>query len=207
MRPLQVLPLLLAHILAFSFDAVASEVLDPIQLLERVEKTINPARLDCSSEMSEGIKRCDSSRGNFPSTFSAHEMDDLIGKFKRISEFESQQFFVGGETTTGIYSALSNISIYIGGKDTGGHLNHDGMLALLCHEIGHRLGKWPSIYLNMAADGQADYWAASRCLPKVFANDDNVSIVKNLKVPAIIQKKCSKSYLDSGAQALCQGLL
>lgn len=55
-------------------------------------------------------------------------------------------------------------------------LNQNHMYKVLCHELGHVLGGAPYIEVNlddsseMSTEGQADYFAASKCLKRIFAN-------------------------------------
>lgn len=58
----------------------------------------------------------------------------------------------------------------------------DELRFLMCHELGHIMGGPP--YMNFvghdglqsSAEGQADYFATSSCLPSLFAQDDNERI-------------------------------
>ncbi|MDO9184154.1 MAG: hypothetical protein Q7U04_17200, partial [Bacteriovorax sp.] len=54
-------------------------------------------------------------------------------------------------------------------------MTRDGFLLLVCHEIGHHLGGAPKILRGnsglkswSSAEGQADYYATTKCLPKFF---------------------------------------
>jgi hypothetical protein len=54
-------------------------------------------------------------------------------------------------------------------------MTRDGFLLLVCHEIGHHLGGAPKILRGnsglkswSSAEGQADYYATSKCLPLFF---------------------------------------
>ncbi len=57
----------------------------------------------------------------------------------------------------------------------------DGFLLLICHELGHHLGGAPKILRGnsglrswSSAEGQADYYATSKCLPRFFNKIDGV---------------------------------
>ena len=54
-------------------------------------------------------------------------------------------------------------------------MTKDGFLLLVCHEIGHHLGGAPKILRGTSglrgwssAEGQADYYATTKCLPQFF---------------------------------------
>ncbi|EQC45544.1 hypothetical protein [Bacteriovorax sp. Seq25_V] len=64
----------------------------------------------------------------------------------------------------------------------------DGLLLMLCHELGHHYGGAPKIFRGntdrrswSSAEGQADYFATSKCMPKIIEQDDS-------QVPESVQK-------------------
>jgi len=121
-------------------------------------------------------------------------------KFDFLNEHDSplRAFYINYFVHEGY--GLSTISIY--GLDGGGYLSGDGLLALACHEFGHRMGGWPGVPFE-AIEGQADYFAASRCLPLVFWSDDNQAIIKTMKIPLTVKSKCESVHLDKNRQAIC----
>lgn len=59
-------------------------------------------------------------------------------------------------------------------------MTKDGLQLLACHEIGHHLGGAPKIPRGTSglrgwssAEGQADYFATTKCLPVLFKNDND----------------------------------
>lgn len=82
----------------------------------------------------------------------------------------------------------------------------DSFALVLCHEFGHHLGGSPTYTgSDMASEGQADYFAASKCMRRVFNEEDNVSIVRGLNVPSSVATRCQKSFpRDSNESAICQ---
>ncbi|MFI5348539.1 MAG: hypothetical protein ACHQ2Z_03260 [Elusimicrobiota bacterium] len=87
-------------------------------------------------------------------------------------------------------------------------ITQDGMALVACHEMGHHLGGAPKYGggNDWAADeGEADYYANSKCLHRFFG-DSKTSSFTRMKVTddaALIAAACSKSYKTSGEQALC----
>lgn len=86
---------------------------------------------------------------------------------------------------------------------TGGLARHetitsDGLSLVVCHEIGHHIGGAPKKKMGWnpwsSTEGQADYFAALKCLRRVFLNDDNAKIVKTMKAPAALKRACLKSH-------------
>lgn len=56
-------------------------------------------------------------------------------------------------------------------------ITRDGILLVACHEIGHHLGGAPKSFRGTStlrgwssAEGQADYFATTKCLPRVFSD-------------------------------------
>lgn len=98
------------------------------------------------------------------------------------------------------------IEIY-GGFARHPHVTSDSFVLVLCHELGHFVGGFPSPYgvheRHMTAEGQADYYATAKCLRKVFENDDNAAIVAARKVPGTLRKLCEVNYHDQQEAALC----
>jgi len=90
-------------------------------------------------------------------------------------------------------------------------ITQDGFSLVVCHEIGHHIGGSPKKVTGSSGgggwwggqtsqsvswasnEGQADYWAALKCLRKSFLNDDNAAIIAKMDVPAIVKAECSKA--------------
>jgi hypothetical protein len=80
-------------------------------------------------------------------------------------------------------------------------MTSDGMLAVLCHEVGHFMGGAPKIHRGntdllswSSAEGEADYFAAAKCLKDLFSDDqENEAVI--LALPAerqrVLGEKCS----------------
>lgn len=91
----------------------------------------------------------------------------------------------------------------------------DGFEAVICHEIGHHLGGAVKYPFNAASEnnwasseGQADYFATSKCLKKVFAADlaktlafyNRVSLTKDEE---FAKKQCEVVYKSESEAAIC----
>jgi len=64
-----------------------------------------------------------------------------------------------------------------GGLARHPQMTKDGFLLLVCHELGHHLGGAPKILRGnsglrgwSSAEGQADYYASTKCLPRFFTS-------------------------------------
>jgi hypothetical protein len=84
-----------------------------------------------------------------------------------------------------------------GGLARHPRMTKDGFLLLVCHELGHHLGGAPKILRGnsglrswSSAEGQADYYAVTKCLPLLFqtGNENNNIDTEN---SGIALSKCS----------------
>ena len=99
----------------------------------------------------------------------------------------------------------------------------DALALAVCHEIGHFLGGFPryhpfevpedspwtwdpatpSPWAWSSAEGQADYFAASKCLRRHFANDDNAALMEGVRAPAFASELCARSFAEREDAAVC----
>jgi hypothetical protein len=84
-------------------------------------------------------------------------------------------------------------------------MTQDAFSTVLCHELGHHLGGEPRKNANKwsSVEGQADYYAMMKCLRELWKNDDNVSIVKKLKLPTEVMRSCALAFKAKNKRALC----
>ncbi len=84
----------------------------------------------------------------------------------------------------------------------------DGLVTVLCHEIGHHIGGAPS-YPGMWAsnEGQSDYWGTTKCAKRIFSEFDNVEILKKryakFKNKSLSKRRRIKNYLNPTAAEAC----
>lgn len=85
------------------------------------------------------------------------------------------------------------IIVVRGGLARHQEMSSDGLLLMICHELGHHLGGAPKIFRGTStlrtwssAEGQADYFATSKCIGKIFDNDFQKSL---LSFPDEVQSK------------------
>ena len=111
----------------------------------------------------------------------------------------------------GTYRDESNnhwhINLY-GGFARHPQITEDGFALVICHEIGHHIGGAPKKLYSQGAiwastEGQSDYFATLKCLRKVFADDDNISIVDRMEVPRKVRNECRDSFQSDWEAALC----
>lgn len=106
-----------------------------------------------------------------------------------------------------IQNASNEYRIYV----TGGIVKSKGMtknsLALiLCHELGHHLGGAPHTHLYNgwpSAEGQADYWATSKCLKNYYGEIANEEVDITTNIPEKLITDCNKIYPDFKEMKIC----
>lgn len=88
---------------------------------------------------------------------------------------------------------------FIGRKE----LDLDVFTLILCHELGHALGGAP--YLGMrSVEGQADYFATSKCLPRLWQNEANSASLAGIEIPKSISINCGSTYDSKNQKNLCE---
>ncbi|WPU63673.1 hypothetical protein [Peredibacter starrii] len=81
----------------------------------------------------------------------------------------------------------------------------DGFALVVCHEIGHHIAGAPRYAGDDWAsnEGQADYFATTKCLRRVWMNEDNARIVRSMEVPQFLTDSCNKNWKSAADRALC----
>jgi hypothetical protein len=98
-----------------------------------------------------------------------------------------------------------NVNMY-GGLARRPEVTRDGFAAVVCHELGHHLGGYT--YYDgasnwAASEGQSDYFATHACLPKIWANDDEVNATFRAQVDPLVKRSCDGVWRTEKRQNLC----
>ena len=101
----------------------------------------------------------------------------------------------------------SVISMY-GGLARHSKMTKDGYALIICHEIGHHIGGAPKFESRDnfdwgSTEGQADYYATLKCLRRLFIDEDNNFIVKNLNPGPEVKRKCSRVWKKKNDRNIC----
>lgn len=84
----------------------------------------------------------------------------------------------------------------------------DAFALVACHEVGHHIGgvpRYTGAGLNWAStEGQSDYFAVTKCLRKLFRNDNNESIVQNMNIDPLVTQKCEAEFSVANDIAICK---
>lgn len=85
-------------------------------------------------------------------------------------------------------------------------MNQDSLAFIVCHEIGHHLGGAPLSHRFSGwptAEGQADYWATSKCLKKYYHFLKDETFFIDSEIPTQALKDCSTVYPSSVDYRIC----
>lgn len=100
-----------------------------------------------------------------------------------------------------------------GGLARHPQMTKDAFLLLICHEIGHHMGGAPKILRGnsglrgwSSAEGQADYFATSKCLPQFFRTGIDVKIFDSDLDPATYKVALTKCRDNACARVTLAGL-
>ena len=146
-----------------------------------------------------------------------HEIIDQVGKvYAPVIEAKGKQLQFEYNWTDGTVNAYAyqegnvwHVAMF-GGLARSPEITDDGFMAVVCHELGHHLGGAPK-YKGQgntwaSNEGQSDYWAMLKCMRKVLENEDNETIVANMKIDPIVTQKCDSQYNLPKENALCRRL-
>lgn len=91
-------------------------------------------------------------------------------------------------------------------------MNPDALLLIMCHELGHHYGGAPKNFRGRStrrswssAEGQADYFASNKCMPKLMedyqASNKSFSPPVDKMTMSEIEKVCSSEYCKRTSMA------
>ncbi|MGE3609699.1 MAG: hypothetical protein AB7I27_08965 [Bacteriovoracaceae bacterium] len=89
------------------------------------------------------------------------------------------------------------------------HMTKDAGMIIACHEIGHLIGGAPMNPVNefigwTSREGQADYYVTTKCLRKLWQDDQPVALNKDELLSESLWNKCLTVYADKKEQYVCQ---
>lgn len=86
-------------------------------------------------------------------------------------------------------------------------MTYEGFALVACHEIGHLFGGAPSmgsiLTKPVSIEGQADYFATTKCLRKFFLDEDNADLLRDQNVPNVLKQSCSQEFGHVEDQNIC----
>ena len=135
--------------------------------------------------------------------------------YSPIIEEMDNNLVINGDWESGTVNAYAQqIGINWQVKLFGGLARHpsmtqDGFALVACHEIGHHIGGYPKKsgwYGSMwaSAEGQSDYYGASKCLKRYFATEDNLLKISEMNIDPLAISECNKVYSNYEEAAICK---
>ncbi len=85
----------------------------------------------------------------------------------------------------------------------GKYMTRDALMYVACHEMGHHFGGLPRKSNWSSAEGQADYFAAVKCMRDILKNDQENSKAESLELHVGVFRKCREVYSDTDENQLC----
>ena len=149
---------------------------------------------------------------------SAQITQDLFNLIVNTAVSQYQQEFERQQQKLSIVAAWNNDNVYANAwkmedangetgliQISGGFARHpditpDAFALILCHEIGHHIAGPPKIW-KFSAEGQADYFAASDCLRKLFMRPELPWTPKY--VPRVVRLACNDAFGKKEEQLVC----
>jgi hypothetical protein len=87
-------------------------------------------------------------------------------------------------------------------------MTKDGFIMVACHELGHHIGGAPHFAFqgqDMSNEGEADYFATTKCFRRLFTLSENQAWEKTAKVDGDIVKSCESRYSsDENLKLSCE---
>ncbi len=95
-----------------------------------------------------------------------------------------------------------------GGLARHSTITKDAFALVACHEVGHHIGGVPR-YTDQggtwaSTEGQSDYFAVTKCLRKVFLEDNNPDIVAGMQIDPAVTRKCEEQFSIPNDVAICK---
>ncbi len=91
-----------------------------------------------------------------------------------------------------------------GGIARAPKMTKDGLLIIVCHELGHHLGGAPRMALYggwPSAEGQADYWATSKCMKRYYQKYHNEGEI--IALPEKVKTLCKEQFMATEDRSVC----
>jgi len=95
--------------------------------------------------------------------------------------------------------------VFLGGMARPPEITRDGFSLIVCHELGHHFGGFPRLSGETAwasIEGQADYFATSKCLRELWVDEDNQKL-QSKEIPETLRQSCLVQWKSEKEYFLC----
>ncbi len=125
-------------------------------------------------------------------------------------DWKSETINAGARQMFGIWDI-----VFTGGLARRPEMSSDGMVLILCHELGHHLGGFamapgissplpiPGTEAWAANEGQADYYATQVCSHKVWGQQKDENAKSRQTAPQNVKSYCDSVWSNIDQQNLC----
>lgn len=96
--------------------------------------------------------------------------------------------------------------VLLGGMARHKEMTPDGFSLIICHELGHHFGGFPRLSGETSwasIEGQADYFASSKCLRELWEKSDNEKHLKGKEIPESLRAFCHEEWPSKAEFHLC----
>lgn len=96
--------------------------------------------------------------------------------------------------------------VLLGGMARHKEITRDGFSLIVCHELGHHFGGFPRLSGETSwasIEGQADYFATSKCLREIWERRDNKKIISGREIPEALMNSCKSQWTSESEFHLC----
>jgi hypothetical protein len=83
-------------------------------------------------------------------------------------------------------------------------MTRDAFLGVTCHEVGHHLGGAPIVMTGLANEGQADYFATTKCLRLMFSTENNAAVLAKAQIDPFAKKICEQEHASLQDRQACE---
>jgi hypothetical protein len=117
------------------------------------------------------------------------------------------------EGVAGVNNSYGDVPVKVGKKWLASSLSEENWQVIFCHEMGHLLGGAPYTWVNQddggdfSAEGQADCFAASKCLRRLWSDPvENAREAASLEPKLVAQAKARGCQTDQCVRIAAAGL-
>lgn len=128
----------------------------------------------------------------------------FLAQGKTLNVFSSWTFPMSNAFAT--KDALGSNLYFFGLFTKNRYMTKDGFLFVGCHEAGHHLGGFPKNQGSnswSSVEGEADYYAASKCYREILKGDPLNAEAEKLELPEPVKALCKTRYEVEDEYRIC----
>lgn len=151
-----------------------------------------------------------------PNAITKAQFDKMIEDFKKeyepIIKSHDARFHITNawdDDTINAYAHKSQRRVWLinlkGGIGRLKEVTKDGVLSVLCHELGHLIGGYPQhdVVADMANEGQSDYFSGHACMTRIFSKEPAETAKSRQTATPYAKEVCDAVHKTQADQNLC----